>query len=193
MTDHNLSGKKIAFVLTDGVEEPELTSPWKAVQEAGASPVLISPAEGDSIQAYNGDVNEGGQYPVDLAVSAADPADYDALVLPGGLLNSDQIRLDQPTVAFVKAFFDAGKPVAAICHAPWILIEADVVKDRKLTSYPSLETDLRNAGALWEDREVVVDHGLVTSRTPDDLEAFNAKLVEEVAEGKHQGQKPENH
>ncbi|WOQ70268.1 type 1 glutamine amidotransferase domain-containing protein [Microbacterium limosum] len=180
MTD--LSGKKIAFVATDGYEDSELTSPWEAVTAAGATAVLIAP-EGGSIEGKNGHTQ-----PVDLTTDAADAADYDALVLPGGVVNADHLRMDEKAVAFSKAFFEASKPVAAICHAAWTLIEAGVVKGRTLTSYPSLKTDLRNAGAEWVDEEVVVDQGFVTSRTPDDLPAFNAKVIEEIAEGKHPGQ-----
>ncbi|MFI8593431.1 type 1 glutamine amidotransferase domain-containing protein [Microbacterium sp. NPDC078428] len=180
MTD--LSGKKIAFVATDGYEDSELTSPWEAVTAAGATAVLIAPEDG-SIEGKN-----GHSQPVDLTTDAADAADYDALVLPGGVVNADHLRMDEKAVAFSKAFFEASKPVAAICHAAWTLIEAGVVKGRTLTSYPSLKTDLRNAGAEWVDEEVVVDQGFVTSRTPDDLPAFNAKVIEEIAEGKHSGQ-----
>jgi len=180
MTD--LSGKKVAFVATDGYEDSELTSPWEAVTAAGATAVLIAPEDG-SIEGKNGHTQ-----PVDLTTDAADAADYDALVLPGGVVNADHLRMDEKAVAFSKAFFEASKPVAAICHAAWTLIEAGVVKGRTLTSYPSLKTDLRNAGAEWVDEEVVVDQGFVTSRTPDDLPAFNAKVIEEIAEGKHSGQ-----
>lgn len=180
MTD--LSGKKIAFVATDGYEDSELTSPWEAVTAAGATAVLIAPEDG-SIEGKN-----GHSQPVDLTTDAADAADYDALVLPGGVVNADHLRMDEKAVAFSKAFFEASKPVAAICHAAWTLIEAGVVKGRTLTSYPSLKTDLRNAGAEWVDEEVVVDQGFVTSRTPGDLPAFNAKVIEEIAEGKHSGQ-----
>ncbi len=192
MADYDLSGKKIAFLLTDGVEQPELTEPWKAAQDAGAQTVLVSPSENDRIQAFKGDVNEADTFQVDVAVADANPADYDALVLPGGVVNSDTLRTDQDSVQFVRSFFDAGKPVAAICHAPWILIEAGVVDNRTLTSYPSLQTDLKNAGAEWVDEEVVVDQGLVTSRTPEDLPAFNDKMLEEISEGEHEGQIPAN-
>lgn len=177
-----LNGKKIAFLATDGYEDSELTSPWQAVTDAGATAVLVSPASG-SIEGKN-----GHEQAVDLASTDADAADFDALVLPGGLVNADHLRMDEDSVAFATAFFAAHKPVGAICHAAWTLVEGDVVRGRTLTSYPSLQTDLRNAGATWVDEEVVVDDGLVTSRTPDDLPAFNAKLIEEFAEGEHAGQ-----
>lgn len=178
----SLNGKRVAFLATDGYEDSELTSPWQAVTEAGAQAVLVSPATG-SIEGKNGHAQ-----PVDLASSDADAADFDALVLPGGVVNADDLRTDAASVAFAKDFFAQQKPVGAICHAAWTLVEADVVRDRTLTSYPSLKTDLRNAGAEWVDEEVVVDQGFVTSRTPDDLPAFNAKVIEEIAEGKHAGQ-----
>lgn len=183
----DISAKKIAFLLTHGVEQVELTSPWQAVQNAGGTPVLISP-QTESITAMQGDWEHGDTFPVDVQVKAANPADYDALVLPGGTLNADSLRLDKDAQTFVRAFFEAHKPVAAICHGPWILINAGVVEGRSVTSYASLSTDLRNAGASWSDQEVVVNSGLVTSRHPGDLEAFNAKLLEEIAEGKHQAQ-----
>lgn len=178
----NLNGKRIAFLATDGYEDSELTSPWEAVTDAGAQAVLVSPANG-SIEGKKGHTQE-----VDLASGDADAADFDALVLPGGVVNADHLRMDAPSVAFAKEFFAQHKPLGAICHAAWTLIEGDVVRGRTLTSYPSLKTDLRNAGATWIDQEVVVDQGFVTSRTPDDLPAFNAKVIEEVAEGAHAGQ-----
>lgn len=186
MSAHDLNGKKIAFLLTDGVEQIELTSPWQAVIDAGAEPVLVSPKTG-SVKGFN-HVDPGDEFTVNVPVSQAHAGDYDALVLPGGVVNADDLRVDADSVAFVKEFFAGHKPVAAICHAPWILIEAGVAHGRKLTSYHTLATDLKNAGATWLDEEVVVDSGLVTSRSPKDLKAFNAKLVEEVAEGKHAGQ-----
>jgi len=182
MTTTELSGKRIAFLLTDGYEDSELSSPWQAVTEAGATAVLVSPAT-ESITGKKGH----SQY-VDLAVTDARADDFDALVLPGGVVNADHLRMDQDAIAFTRDFFSAHKPVSAICHAAWILIEAGVIKGRTLTSYPSLKTDLQNAGATWVDEEVVVDNGLVSSRTPDDLPAFNAKVIEEVAEGAHAGQ-----
>lgn len=177
-----LDTKKIAFLATDGFEDSELTSPWEAVTAAGARAVMVSPTAG-SIEGKNGHVQS-----VDLAAADAVATDFDALVLPGGVVNADDLRVDESSVAFVRDFFAQHKPVGAICHAAWILTEADVLSGRTLTSYPSLRTDLINAGATWVDEEVVVDEGLVSSRTPDDLPAFNAKVVEEIAEGKHSGQ-----
>ncbi|HKU11090.1 type 1 glutamine amidotransferase domain-containing protein [Sinomonas sp.] len=181
---NNIKGKKVAFLLTSGVEQVELTEPWKAVQEAGGDPALVSPQEGQ-IQAMKGDWDHGESFPVDVTLDQADPNDFDALVLPGGTVNADKMRLEQKGIEFVKAFVDAGKPIAAICHGPWILIEAGAVRGREMTSYPSLQTDLKNAGANWVDREVVTDRGLTTSRKPDDLEAFCSKMLEEIAEGQH--------
>ena len=179
-----LQGKRIAFVVApEGTEQVELTEPWKAVEAAGGSPELLSTEAGE-IQAFN-HLDKADTFTVDRTVSEADAGDYDGLVLPGGVANPDFLRTDEDAVAFVRAFFEQAKPVAAICHAPWTLIEADVVKGRTLTSWPSLQTDLRNAGANWVDEEVVVDQGLVTSRKPDDLEAFCAKAVEELCEGVH--------
>lgn len=170
---------KVAVVATDGVEQAELDRPWQALEEAGAEPELVS-LDGGTITAYD-HIDKGDSKKVDAVVSSADPDAYGALVLPGGVINGDFVRADADAVAFVKGFFDAGKPVAAICHAPWVLIEADVVKGRRMTSWPSLQTDLRNAGAEWVDEEVVVDGNLITSRSPDDLDAFNAAIVEEFA------------
>jgi protease I len=177
-----LDGKKIAFLLTDGYEDSELTSPWEAVTGEGAEAVLVSPTEGS----VSG--KKGHEATVDQAVAAADPAGFDGLVLPGGVVNADKIRMDEDAVAFARHFFEAGKPVGVICHGGWILTDADVLRGRTLTSYPSLRTDLQNAGATWVDEEVHVDQGLVSSRTPEDLPAFNAKIVEEFAEGRHEGQ-----
>jgi protease I len=171
---------RVAVLATDGVEQAELERPWQALEEAGAEPELVS-LESGSITAYE-HIDRGATKKVDTTVAEADPDDYAALVLPGGVINGDFVRADADAVAFVKAFFDAGKPVAAICHAPWVLVEADVVRGRRMTSWPSLQTDLRNAGATWVDEEVVVDGNLITSRNPDDLEAFGAALVEEFAE-----------
>jgi len=179
-----LTDRTVAFLATDGFEDAELTSPWDALTAAGASATMIAP-DGDEITGKNGHVQA-----VDLHAEQAHADDFDALVLPGGVVNADHLRMDQPSVDFVRDFFAQHKPVAVICHGPWILIEAGVVEGRTLTSYPSLRTDLRNAGATWVDQEVVVDQGLVSSRTPDDLPAFNAKAVEEVAEGSHSGQTP---
>ncbi|USQ78469.1 type 1 glutamine amidotransferase domain-containing protein [Ornithinimicrobium faecis] len=177
-----LDGKKVAFLLTNGFEDSELTSPWDAVTQAGAEAVLVSPESGTLTG------KKGHEASVDQGVADADASAFDALMLPGGVVNGDKLRMDQGAVAFTKAFFEAGKPVGVICHGGWILTDADVVRGRKMTSYPSLQTDLRNAGAEWVDEEVVVDQGLVSSRTPDDLPAFNAKLVEEIGEGEHAGQ-----
>jgi protease I len=174
---------------TDGVEQVELDRPWQVLEEAGAEPDLVS-LDGGTITAYD-HIDKGDTRKVDAVVSSADPDAYAALVLPGGVINGDFVRADADAVAFVKAFFDAGKPVAAICHAPWTLVEADVVRGRRLTSWPSLQTDIRNAGGEWVDEQVIVDQGLVTSRKPDDLPAFNEKMVEEFCEGPHEGQKPE--
>ncbi|MGQ0717718.1 MAG: type 1 glutamine amidotransferase domain-containing protein [Pseudonocardiales bacterium] len=175
-----LQGRRVAFLVApEGTEQVELTEPWKAVYEAGANPQLVSTDPG-SVQAFR-HLDKAETFPVDEVVSAAKVDDYDALVLPGGVANPDYLRTDADAVRFVEEFFASGKPVAAICHAPWTLIEADVVRGRRMTSWPSLQTDLRNAGAEWVDEEVVVDHGLVTSRRPDDLPAFCAKLVEEFS------------
>jgi len=176
----DLSGKKVAFLLKRGVEQPELTEPWAVLESAGAEPVLVSEEPG-TITALIHDWDRGDDFEVDITLDDADPADYDALVLPGGTLNSDKIRTNPKAIAFVKAFFDAGKPVASICHGPWILIEAGVVPGRKITSTTRISTDLKNAGADWVDAEVVVDGNLVTSRSPRDLPAFNAALLEAVA------------
>ena len=175
-----LNGMRVAVLATDGVEQVELDRPWQTLEEAGAEPELVS-LESGTITAYD-HIDKGDTKKVDAVVSAADPDDYAALVLPGGVINGDFIRADSDAVAFVKAFFDAGKPVAAICHAPWVLAEADVVRGRRMTSWPSLQTDLRNAGANWIDEEVVVDGNLVTSRKPDDLDAFGTAMVERFAE-----------
>jgi protease I len=183
-----LEGKTVAFLATDGVEQVELTEPWKAVQDAGGTPELVS-LESGQLQAFN-HLDKGDTFAVDHTAADADASRYDGLVLPGGVANPDFLRADPDAVAFVRAFFDAAKPVAAICHGPWTLIDAGVVKGRTLTSWPSLQTDLRNAGATWVDEEVHTDQGLVTSRNPDDLPAFCGKLVEEIAEGVHEGQRP---
>jgi protease I len=182
-----LEGKTIAFIAAEGVEQVELTGPWKAVEQEGGAAELIS-LESGQVQAFN-HLDKADTFTVDHTVSDADAGRYDGLVMPGGVANPDFLRVDDDAVAFVRAFFDAGKPVGVICHGPWTLIDAGVVKGRTLTSWPSLETDLRNAGATWVDEEVHVDQGLVSSRKPDDLPAFCAKLVEEFAEGKHEGQR----
>lgn len=177
MTD--LSGKKVAFVATDGYEDSELTEPWRALTEAGAELTMIAPEPGEI------EGKKRHRQRVDRVTADVDASEFDALVLPGGVVNADHLRMNEPAVRFARGFFDARKPVGVICHGAWLLVEADVVRGRTMTSYPSLRTDLRNAGAEWVDREVVVDEGLVTSRRPDDLPAFNAKLVEEVGEGRH--------
>jgi protease I len=178
-----LQGKKVAFLLTDGVEQIEYTEPRKAIEAAGAEAQLVSLRPG-TIQGFN-HLDKGDTFKVDLTVKEADPDDYDGLILPGGVANPDFLRNDRDAVAFVRAFFEAGRPVAAICHGPWTLVEADVVRGRTLTSWPSIRTDIRNAGGTWVDEEVHVDAGLVTSRKPDDLPAFCAKAIEELAEGIH--------
>lgn len=176
----DITGKKIAFIATNGVEEPELTEPWKAVEQAGGTPVLLS-AETGSITALTGDWDRAGSYDVDGTLAEARAEDFDALVLPGGTLNADNMRVDQDALRLVQEFDAAGKPIAAICHAPWILIEAGLAQGKRLTSYTSLATDLKNAGADWVDEEVVVDGRLVTSRNPGDLEAFNREALKLIA------------
>jgi protease I len=181
-----LDGKHVAFLFTEGVEQVELTEPLKAVREAGAEADLISLDEGE-VQMYN-HLDKGDTIEAEKAVSSVDASDYDALVIPGGVANPDALRADEDAVKFTRDFFEQGKPVGIICHGPWMLVEADVARGRKVTSWPSLQTDLRNAGAEWVDEEVVVDNGLVTSRNPDDIPAFCAKVVEEIAEGRHEKQ-----
>lgn len=184
---NELQGKRIAFLVApEGAEQVELTEPWKAVKKAGGTPELLSTQEGE-IQAFN-HLDRADRFPVDRVVSEADPSDYDGLVLPGGVANPDYLRTQEEAVRFVRGFFEQGKPVAVICHGPWMLVEADVLRGRRITSWPSLKTDIRNAGGEWVDEEVVVDQGLVSSRKPDDLPAFCAKLVEEFAEGRHEAQ-----
>jgi deglycase len=178
-----LDGKKVAFLAADGVEQVELTEPWKRVEEEGGTPELVSLESGE-IQAFE-HLDHGDKFEVDRTVEDANESEYDGLVLPGGVANPDFLRLDENAVRFARSFFAAGKPVAVICHGPWTLVEADVVRDRKLTSWPSLRTDIRNAGGNWVDEEVVVDNGLVSSRKPDDLPAFCDKLAEEICEGIH--------
>jgi protease I len=178
-----LQGKRVAFLATDMVEQVELTEPWKAVQDEGATPELVSLEDGE-IQAFN-HYDKADTFKVDRTVEEASADDYDALVIPGGVGNPDTLRLDENAVEFTRQFFEQGKPVGVICHGPWMLVEAGVVRDRTVTSWPSLRTDIRNAGGNWVDQEVVVEDGLVTSRKPDDLPAFNAKIVEEFAEGRH--------
>jgi protease I len=183
---NRLEAKRVAFLATDGVEQVELTEPWKAVESEGGRPELVSLESGE-IQGFE-HLDHGDTFKVDRAVADASADDYDGLVLPGGVANPDFLRADADAVRFVRSFFEAGKPVAAICHGPWTLVEADVVRGRTLTSWPSLKTDIRNAGGDWVDEEVHVDAGLVTSRKPDDLPAFCDKLVEEICEGRHEEQ-----
>jgi len=180
---HTLDGKKIAILVANGFEEDELLSPRKALEHAGAETRVVSP-ESNKVKGWK-HTDWGKEVDVDVALDSADPADYDALVLPGGVMNPDHLRRNQKALTFVRSFFEAGKPVGAICHGPWTLIDAGVARGRHMTSYESIQNDLKNAGVNWEDREVVVDNGLVTSRKPDDLPAFNRKLIEEVAEGVH--------
>ncbi|MGP0076260.1 MAG: type 1 glutamine amidotransferase domain-containing protein [Bryobacteraceae bacterium] len=185
----NLNGKRIAILATDGVEQVEMTEPRKALDAAGAKTELVSPAKGN-LQAWQ-HMEKGDKFPVDVELADADPRNYDALVLPGGIANPDQLRRIPQAVEFVKSFFEREKPVAAICHAPWMLIEAGVVRGRTVTSWPSLQTDLRNAGAKWVDREVVEDGNLVTSRKPDDLPAFNKTIVELFSEASQRAREHE--
>jgi protease I len=183
---NTLQGKRIAFLATDMVEQVELTEPWKAVEQAGAKAELVSLREGE-IQAFD-HYEKADTFKVDRTVEEANAGDYDGLVVPGGVGNPDEMRTDENAVAFVRDFFEQGKPVGVICHGPWMLVEAGVVRGRRVSSWPSLRTDIRNAGGVWVDQEVVVDDGLVTSRRPDDLPAFNRKIVEEFAEGRHEAQ-----
>lgn len=200
MADNDLKGKRVAILATDGVEEVELTEPREALERAGARTMLVAPSSAHpsdasagtpkrAIRAWQHD-HWGSEIPIDVSLEDARAGDFDALMLPGGVMNPDRLRMDARAVEFVRAFFIAAKPVAAICHAPWMLVEADVVRGRTLTSWPSLRTDVRNAGGDWVDREVVTDEGLVTSRKPDDIPSFNRKMIEEFAEGVHEGQRP---
>ncbi len=187
----NLAGKKVAILVTDGFEQSELEQPRVALNSAGAITEIVSPKEA-TVRAW--DENDfGDTLDVDVTLSEASPESYDALLLPGGVMNPDKLRMEEDAVKFVRHFFEAGKPVAAICHGPQMLIEADVVRGRKLTSYPSLKTDLKNAGAEWVDEVVVVDQGLVTSRKPADIPRFNEKMIEEIAEGFHAAQRESVH
>jgi deglycase len=182
-----LENKKVAFLATNGVEQVELTEPWKKVEQEGGTPELVSLESGE-IQAFQ-HLDHGDKFPVDRTVQEASEGDYDGLVLPGGVANPDFLRGDEDAVSFVRSFFEAQKPVAVICHGPWTLVEADVVRDRKITSWPTVRTDIRNAGGNWVDEEVVVDNGLVSSRKPDDLPAFCEKMAEEICEGRHAEQR----
>ena len=184
--EKSLKGKKVAILATDGFEQSELAEPLKALETAGATVHVVSPKAG-AIKGWK-HTEWGDSFAVDATLDQADPHHYDALVLPGGVMNPDKLRRDPQVLEFVRPFFEEGKPVGAICHGPWTLIDAGVVKGRKVTSYETIQTDLKNAGASWVDQEVVVDNGLVTSRKPDDLPAFNRKLIEEIAEGRHSGQ-----
>lgn len=178
-----LSGKRIAILATDGFEQVELTKPREALLDAGATVEIVSPKDGEILGVHHQE--KGDKFKVDVALENASAANYDALMLPGGVFNPDALRMDKHAVTFVEAFFSQKKPVAAICHGPWTLVEAGAVKGKTLTSWPSLKTDIENAGGTWVDKEVQVDGGLVTSRNPDDLPAFCKKMVEEFAEGKH--------
>ena len=183
MADSKLSGHRVAILATDGVEQVELTEPRKALDDAGATTQVVSPAK-RAIKAWQHD-HWGDEIPVDIPLADANADDFDALMLPGGVMNPDHLRQDERAVRFVREFFESGKPIAAICHGPWMLVEAGVVRGRTLTSWPSLKTDIANAGGDWVDREVVTDEGLVTSRKPDDIPAFNRKMIEEFREGTH--------
>jgi len=182
--DMNLKGKRVAILVEDGFEQVEMTEPREALDEAGAETTLISP-RADKVKGWQ-HVKWGDEFDVDLPLADADPEDFDALLLPGGVMNPDKLRMNADAVRFVRAFDDAGKPIAAICHGPQTLIETGTVKHRTMTSYPSIKTDLLNAGANWVDQEVVADEGLVTSRKPEDIPAFNRKMIEEFAEGRHE-------
>jgi protease I len=183
----DLEGLKVAILVAEGFEQVELTKPKEALEAAGADTRIVSPAKGQ-VQGWN-HFEHGDSFPVEVSLDDARPQEFDALLLPGGVANPDRLRIIPKAVQFIREFFDAGKPVASICHGPWPLIEAGAVRGRTLTSWPSLKTDLINAGAKWVDREVVTDNGLVTSRKPDDIPAFNQKMIEEFAEGKHRRQK----
>jgi protease I len=183
MDDKNLGGKRVAILVTDGFEQVEMTEPRKALDQAGAKTFLVSPKP-DKVKGWQ-HTEWGDQFPVDVPLEKASPGDFDALLLPGGVMNPDRLRMDPKAVQFVKGFFEANKPVAAICHGPWTIVEAGYARGRTMTSWPSLKTDIQNAGGTWVDQEVVNDNGLVTSRKPDDIPAFNRKMIEEFAEGKH--------
>lgn len=183
MGKNTLEGKKVAILVADGFEQEELTGPREALEAAGAQIEIVSPAEGE-VQGWNHD-EKADKFRVDMPLNLARSDDYDALLLPGGVRNPDQLRMSTRAVEFVDGFFATGKPVAAICHAPWLLIETEIIKGKTITSWPSLKTDLTNAGARWVDREVVVDDGLVTSRKPADIPAFNKKMIQEFAAGRH--------
>ena len=183
MAKKDLTGKKVAILVDEGFEQVELIKPRKALDRVGATTQVVSPQEGE-VRGWN-TKRWGKSVAVDVPLEAADPEQFDALLLPGGVMNPDKLRMNPKAVEFVKHFFDAGKPVAAICHGPWMLVEAGVIRERTLTSWPSLKTDIKNAGGDWVDEEVITDMGLVTSRKPDDIRAFNKKMIEEFAEGEH--------
>jgi protease I len=185
--NQQLNGKKVAILVANGFEQVELTEPKQALEQAGAQTQIVSPEQGQ-VKGWN-HTEWGDSFPVDVPLSAANADDYDALLLPGGVMNPDHLRRNQQALQFVRSFFQAGKPVAAICHGPWTLIDAGLVEGRKMTSYESIQSDLKNAGAQWVDQEVVVDQGLITSRKPDDIPAFNRKMIEEFAEGRHDKQR----
>jgi protease I len=182
-----LDGKRVAILVEQGFEQTELTEPQKALEAEGAKTDIISP-DRSRVKAWKKD-DWGDEFTVDVKLADASSSDYDALLLPGGVMSPDKLRTNQEAINFIRSFFTTGRPVAAICHGPWMLVEAGVIKGRTLTSWPSLQTDIRNAGATWVDREVVVDNGLVTSRKPDDIPAFNKKMIEEFAEDRHDGQR----
>jgi protease I len=188
---NKLKGKKVAILVADGFEQVELTEPKEALEAAGAEIEIVSPAEGE-VQGWNHD-EKADKFPVDMPLNLARSDDYDALLLPGGVRNPDQLRMSMRAVEFVDGFFATGKPVAAICHAPWLLIETGIIKGMTITSWPSLKSDLMNAGARWVDRDVVVDNGLITSRKPADIPAFNKKMIEEFAAGRHARQRAHPH
>ena len=183
MAKKDLTGKRVAILVEEGFEQVELLKTRKALDKVGAQTEVVSPQEGE-VRAWN--IKKWGKFvPVDASLESADPASYDALLLPGGVMNPDKLRMNPKAVEFVKHFFEAGKPVASICHGPWMVVEAGAASGRTMTSWPSLQTDIRNAGGVWVDQEVVTDQGLVTSRKPDDIKAFNKKMIEEFAEGHH--------
>lgn len=179
-----LDGKKVAILVADGFEQVEMTEPRKALQKAGAETKIVSPKSGQIQGMHHAD--KGDKFDVDLELDEARPQDFDALMIPGGLMNPDQLRSTPEALEFTRHFFEEGKPVAAICHGPWVLIDAGVVRGRTLTSWPAIKTDVKNAGGKWVNEEVVVDNGLVTSRKPDDIPAFNEKMIEEFCEGRHE-------
>jgi protease I len=181
--ENQLNGKRVAILVADGFEQVELTGPKEALEAAGAKTDIVSPVE-KKVKAWDED-DWGGKYKVDVPLAEANARNYDALLLPGGVMNPDHLRLYPEAIEFIRQFVNSGKPIGAICHGPWTLIDAGAVRDRRMTSYRSIKTDLINAGANWVDEEVVVDNGIVTSRKPADIPAFNRKLIEEIGEGVH--------